>query len=135
MKYYLIFKKTEFGSKASLPSFAVERESTAKGFCEEFSDFYYEERDDGCYIAPTTQTLDYKKSGTDFNNLDIFKPKGLYDDIKCPHCGASYFRIGASWSTAMYCPTVIKDGKVISKDHNTVTTEYECLNCGKTFTI
>ena len=35
----------------------------------------------------------------------------------------------------MYCPTIVKDGKVVSKDNNISTTEYLCLECGKTFKV
>ena len=58
---------------------------------------------------------------------------GLYSDIKCPYCGKSHFRVGGSITTAMYCPTIIKDGKVVSVDGNTSTTEFYCLECEKTF--
>ena len=61
-----------------------------------------------------------------------------FDDttnIKCPHCGASYYMELYSMTTALGCPTVIKDGKVISKNPNTVTRTCKCLNCGKTFTV
>lgn len=62
---------------------------------------------------------------------NIFEPKGLYDDIKCPHCGGKYFKIGASMRTCVYYPPIIKDGVNINPDRNTTTTEYHCLECGK----
>lgn len=54
-------------------------------------------------------------------------------NIKCPHCGESYYREDYSTVTCMYCPTIIKDGKVISRDNNTHTRHCHCLNCGKEF--
>lgn len=152
MKYYLIFKHT--GSphtKSIYPSYIVERESTAINFCKEYSEFYYEEREDGHYILATSglstigDSIELAKPAdintptfkTLENNIYDVNPlsKGLFDDIKCPHCGASYFQVGRSSSTAMYCPTIVKDGKVVSKDRNIYTTEYYCLECGKTFKV
>lgn len=56
-------------------------------------------------------------------------------DIKCPHCGESYYTIKESLSTCVYYPPVIKDGVNINPDRNTITTRCECLNCHKEFTI
>ena len=61
--------------------------------------------------------------------------KGLYGDVKCPHCGKQDFTLGASVSTAAYCATRYKDGKVVSKDCNIHTTYCHCNECGKTFKI
>ncbi len=127
MKYFEIREKLD--KNLSCLKFVVERESTAKDICKRYSNLTYEEYDDGQYIFDTSaDSIRLCDDSTD-------KFSGIYKDIKCPHCGASHFKVGSSWSTAMYCPTIIKDGKVISKDHNIVNTEYECLNCGKTFTI
>lgn len=63
----------------------------------------------------------------------ISEPKGLYDDIKCPHCGGKYFKVGASMRTCVYYPPIIKDGVNINPDRNTTTTEYHCLECGKSW--
>jgi len=54
---------------------------------------------------------------------------------RCPYCNESYYTEKYTMSTAMYCPTVIKDGKVISNDCNIHTTVCECKNCGKEFKI
>ena len=54
---------------------------------------------------------------------------------KCPHCKESYYQIKYSTSTALCCPTVIRNGKIISEDINTHTDFCVCLNCGKDFTI
>ena len=59
----------------------------------------------------------------------------LNPDIKCPHCGASYYTILYSDSTAVYYPPIYKDGVNINPDHNTTTRQCECINCGKQFTI
>lgn len=56
-------------------------------------------------------------------------------DIKCPHCGESYYTIKESLSTCVYYPPIIKDGVNINPDRNTITTCCECLNCHKEFTI
>ena len=61
--------------------------------------------------------------------------KGLFDGYKCPYCGECYYQESYTTSTLLYCPTVIKNGKVVSKDLNTSTTHCHCLNCGKDFTI
>lgn len=65
---------------------------------------------------------------------NIHKPKGLYDDIKCPHCGEKYFTVGASMTTAVYYPPIYKDGININPDKNTTTTTYHCLACNKDWT-
>ena len=53
---------------------------------------------------------------------------------KCPHCGKSHFVINYCITTAMYCPVVIKDGKVVSEDTNKTTSHCTCLECKKDFT-
>lgn len=42
-------------------------------------------------------------------------------DIKCPHCGESYYTIEESLSTCVYYPPIIKDGVNINPDRNTTT--------------
>lgn len=59
----------------------------------------------------------------------------LNDDIKCPHCGASYYMEGSSVTTLAYYPPIWKDGVNINPDCNTITTHCKCLNCGKEFDI
>lgn len=54
--------------------------------------------------------------------------------ITCPKCGKSYFQYLYSTTTLMYCPTIIKDGKVISYDTNKSTDYLKCLECGEEFT-
>ena len=61
--------------------------------------------------------------------------KGLYSDIACPYCGKRHFQLGSCMTTAMYCPTIIKDGKVVSNDHNTSIQHCYCLECGGEFEI
>ena len=50
--------------------------------------------------------------------------------ITCPKCGKSYFQYLYSSTTLMYCPTIIKDGKVISYDTNKSTDYLKCLEFG-----
>ncbi len=56
-------------------------------------------------------------------------------DIKCPHCGESYYTIEESLSTCVYYPPIIKDGVNINPDRNTTTQYCRCLNCNERFTI
>ena len=58
-----------------------------------------------------------------------------YLDIKCCKCGASYFTIRYSMSTAMWSPTVIKDGKIISYNPNHETHYCQCIACGAFFNV
>ena len=53
-----------------------------------------------------------------------------YLDITCPKCGQSYFTVRYSTSTAMWSPTIIKDGKVISSNPNYETHHCQCIACG-----
>lgn len=61
--------------------------------------------------------------------------RGLFSNYRCPNCGESYFSIDYTTSTLMYCPTIIKDGKVVSHDGNTTTEVCTCHNCHKKFFI
>ncbi len=54
---------------------------------------------------------------------------------RCPYCNESYYTEKYTMSTAMYCPTVIKDGNVISNNYNIHTTVCQCLSCYKEFFI
>ena len=58
-----------------------------------------------------------------------------YLDITCPKCGHSYFTIRYSTSTAMWSPTIIKDGKVISSNPNYETHHCQCIACGAFFDV
>ena len=58
---------------------------------------------------------------------------GIYDNIKCPKCGAKYFEVGPSYCTAVYYPTIIKDGVNINPDRNKSVTTYTCCECGHTW--
>ena len=55
---------------------------------------------------------------------------GIYNNIKCPKCGAKYFEVGSSYCTAVYYPTIIKDGVDINPDRNKSVTTYTCCECG-----
>lgn len=56
-------------------------------------------------------------------------------NVKCPHCGESYYTEMFSTSTAVYYPPVYKDGVNINPDMNTSTIHCKCLNCHKEFDI
>lgn len=134
MKYYLIFEFTGSPTtKRNRPTYIVERESTAKSFCKEFSNFYYEEREDDVYCTTTLGDSIFKIEHSDFCGEITPHSHDLFADIECPYCGAKHYKVGGSSSTAMYCPIIVEDGKVVSKDRNIYTTEYHCLDCGKTF--
>lgn len=53
--------------------------------------------------------------------------------IRCPECGESYYMEDYSTTTALYCPDVYKDGKLVSQDQNKSTTHCTCLHCGNRF--
>ena len=55
---------------------------------------------------------------------------GIYNNIKCPKCGAKYFEVGSSYCTAVYYPTIIKDGVDINPNRNKSVTTYTCCECG-----
>lgn len=57
----------------------------------------------------------------------------IYDNIKCPKCGAKYFEVGSSYCTLVNYPTIIKDGISINSDHNKSVTTYTCRECGHTW--
>lgn len=59
----------------------------------------------------------------------------LKSNIKCPHCGASYYTEKYSESTCVYYSPIWKDGVNINPDRNKITTHCKCLNCGKEFDI
>lgn len=61
---------------------------------------------------------------------DMVKGVGIYDNIRCPKCGAKYFEVGPSVSTCVYYPTIIKDGVNINPDRNKSVTTYTCCECG-----
>lgn len=65
--------------------------------------------------------------------MNMVKGPGIYDNIKCPKCGAKYFEVGASYCTAVYYPTIIKDGVNINPDRNKSITTYTCCECGHTW--
>lgn len=54
---------------------------------------------------------------------------------KCPHCGASHFTYLYCTSTALYCTPVYENGKWTQKDPNKYCYNFQCLECGKTFTL
>ena len=53
--------------------------------------------------------------------------------IRCPQCGATYYKERYSVCTAMYYPPIYKDGMNINPDGNITTTICLCLNCGENF--
>ena len=55
------------------------------------------------------------------------------ENVRCPHCGESYYNELYSTRTSAYYPPIYKDGVNINHDRNTTTTNCHCLNCGKDF--
>lgn len=55
---------------------------------------------------------------------------GIYNNIKCPKCGAKYFEVGSSYCTLVNYPTIIKDGVNINPNRNKSVTTYTCCECG-----
>ena len=66
------------------------------------------------------------------NNIELsdVTVSSIYDDIRCPKCGKSYFTVGPTVSTCVYYPPIIKDGVNINPDHNIHRTSYTCCECG-----
>lgn len=56
-------------------------------------------------------------------------------NIKCPTCGSSFYQELYNECTAVYYPPIYKDGININPDMNHITINYQCLNCGATFSI
>lgn len=54
-------------------------------------------------------------------------------NVKCPHCGESYYMENHSTSTCMYFPPIYKDGMNINSDRNIYKTYCTCMNCNKDF--
>lgn len=70
-----------------------------------------------------------------FDNMMAEIEKNPLTNIKCPHCGESYYTELYSTSTAVYYPPIYKNGVNINPDRNTSTTHCKCLNCHKAFDI
>lgn len=94
---------------------------------------------------PSISTNEYKVAG---RNLDLVidnfedtictakcavEVKELHENVKCPHCGKSYYMENYSVSTAVYYPPIYKDGVNINPDRNQSTTHCTCMNCGREF--
>ena len=132
MKYFYIFPKghvieekngvtTVLGS--ACPSYIVEHEEIAIEFCKEHPDFEYEARgSDTATVSIVHATGSASLEG-----------KNAYGDVVCPFCGAKHFMVLGGIIPAVYKPTVIKDGKIISDGVVKGTTVYECLECHKQF--
>ena len=56
-------------------------------------------------------------------------------NVKCPHCGDSYYMEGPNITTCVYYPPIWKDGVNVNPDRNKTTTHCTCMSCGKEFTI
>ena len=61
---------------------------------------------------------------------DMVKGASIYDNVKCPKCGAKYFEVGSSYCTTVYYPAIVKDGVNINPDRNKSVTTYTCCECG-----
>lgn len=58
-----------------------------------------------------------------------------YLDVTCPKCGQSYYSINYTTSTLMFCPTIVKDGQVVSSSPNYTTYNCQCIACGARFNV
>lgn len=58
-----------------------------------------------------------------------------YLDVTCPKCGQSYYSINYTTSTLMFCPTIVKDGQVVSSNPNYTTYNCQCIACGARFNV
>ena len=56
-----------------------------------------------------------------------------YLDIKCCKCGSTYYAIRYQTSTAMWSPTIIRDGHIVSSNPNYTTYHCQCIACGAMF--
>lgn len=72
---------------------------------------------------------------TDTVNVYVTDTTTVGKDVRCPHCGESYYMENYSTSTCLYCPPIYKDGVNINPDRNTSTTHCTCMNCGKEFSV
>lgn len=54
---------------------------------------------------------------------------------KYSYCGASHFAYLYCTSTALYCTPVYENGKWTQKDPNKYCYNFQCLECGKTFSL
>ena len=80
-------------------------------------------------LTPLTNETTCKTSVDHLMNM-VERGGSIYDNIKCPKCGAKYFEVGPSYCTAVYYPTIIKDGVNINPDLNKSYTTYSCCECG-----
>ena len=56
-----------------------------------------------------------------------------YNLIKCPYCDESYYQELHSTKTALYYPSIYKNGVNINPDMNMTTVYCHYLNCNKDF--
>ena len=79
----------------------------------------------------TCDTLTPRTNEHTLNNDHIFKDiySNPVTNKKCPHCGASHYTPGVSYTTAVYYPPIYKDGVNINAGKNSTTTQYHCLAC------
>lgn len=54
---------------------------------------------------------------------------------RCPYCDENYYIAGPTTVTCLCYPSVYKNGVNINPDRNIHTTQCQCLNCNKYFTI
>lgn len=58
-----------------------------------------------------------------------------YLDVACPKCGQNYYSVNYTISTLMFCPTIVKDGQVVSSNPNHTTYNCQCIACGTRFNV
>lgn len=94
------------------------------------NDTYLMKLKDGQHI---TTVDDIFVTGTTIIDNNIAEP--IEEQLVCPHCGASYYTELYSTSTAVYYPPIYKNGVNINPNQNQASTFYECMACGKRFSI
>lgn len=126
MNYYVISEILEKNEYSTLvkPFCIVQDEFIAKDFCKKNPNYDYTKH---TIVEPDLCPASLS---------DACEPKGLYDDVVCPYCGAKHFSMGCTTSTALHVTSIVKDGKVLNNGPiNHITTHCHCCNCGKDFTF
>lgn len=80
-------------------------------------------------LTPMTNKTTCELSVDHLMNM-VESAEGIYNNIKCPKCGAKYFEVGSSYCTMVNYPTIIKDGVNINLNCNKFVTTYTCCACG-----
>ena len=117
MKYYVIYGIV--GENLSKVMFATENRFIAEDFCKKYDCYFREEYTDESSFISLTNVVD---------NC-VVESESLYSQVACPYCGQSYFIVHGAMSTAVFNPTIIKDGAVVHNNTNDYIENCTCLNC------